>query len=1185
MATRRTPHSWAEYIDLRSRYQRSVHIERDANAEGWLEGYHLTPLVRSLFGRVVAGLAPEATTRAWSLTGPYGSGKSAFALYLARVLAADPTHRGARKLLKTHDTELYKEAFGRHGVQLAKAGLVPVLATGERAPLEHILVRALAKSAEEFWSGPGAKPSVLRKVRKALEIIDEGSPIPTHHVVALFEEVAQKVSQSGLPGAGLLLVLDEAGKPLEHIARRSSDGSDVHLLQELAELANRSGGAPIVFLVLLHQAFDQYAADLPTAQRNEWSKVQGRFSDAPFQEAADQILRLIGAAIERTSEPPKQWNARTKKKVKSVATLMREDDEERSKLEELLAGALPLHPLVALALGPLFRSRLAQNERSLFAFLAATEPNGFREFLQEPTTTPALYELDRLYDYVKGAFGERLYGRQGRTWAQAENGLARLPANASALDARILKTIGILSAVGDEVPASEEVVKAALCVAGGPTPGQVEASLSRLRDSSHIVFRRYRNAYQLWDGSDIDLDALVNKALVEAPGAGGLHQRLTKVAPPRPLLVRRHSMETGTLRFFEVRYIDEKVTGINLQPKASHADGFVWLVLPSSEHEGEQLRKQLASTELWEHLDERPVIIAVPHNAAALRAAARDLGALEWVQAHTAELRDDPIARHELDGRIADAEQKIRVELEALSDGSAACDWCYRSEVLPVDASTPLTRHLSIICDSVYSSAPHIQNELLNRNHLSSSAAAARRNLMTAMVERPHEPKLGMEGFPPEYSMYLSVLKAHRLHREEKSAEDESTWELTAPTRANKPGSLWPVWRAVEQALGRTEKARIRLPSLYAQLGRPPFGLKEGVIPVIVLAAVLERIHEIALYEEGAFVPGITAPIVERMLRAPERFEVQRFRLAGARASVFADLAKSLTSGGRERPRSIVPIVRSLVRLVSSLPHFSRNTHTVSPRAQRVREALLRAREPGPLLFDKLPVACDCQPFTDETISTDEIHKFTHRLRDALRELESAYPELLKRIDDMLREGFDASPEDSSFREELASRAHRLVPAATDAKLKSFLVRTMDDGLDRNEWLVSLGTLLGKKPPESWYDQDIETAYLSARLLTRRFRTLETLLDAKADDLPAGTTLIRVAIAELGSSEREQVVSVRGSDQELVDKCEAQVLDLVQGFRASLPRDGIVAALARVARDLMETGEAREADFTERQET
>ena len=55
-------------------------------------------------------------------------------------------------------------------------------------------------------------------------------------------------------------------------------------------------------------------------------------------------------------------------------------------------------------LGPLFR-QLAQNERSLFAFLASSEPFGFQEFLREQTSKGGAYRLDRLYDYVMASLG------------------------------------------------------------------------------------------------------------------------------------------------------------------------------------------------------------------------------------------------------------------------------------------------------------------------------------------------------------------------------------------------------------------------------------------------------------------------------------------------------------------------------------------------------------------------------------------------------------------------------------------------------------------------------------------------------------------------------------------------------------------------------------------------------------
>ncbi|MEQ9323611.1 MAG: hypothetical protein RIF41_30895, partial [Polyangiaceae bacterium] len=160
-----------------------------------------------------------------------------------------------------------------------------------------MLLKALADAAEAFWKGPGAKPDVLWAIVNALSDAAKGKTVGTRRVVELFEEAAEKVAASSRKGRGLVVILDEAGKTLEYAAHHPSHG-DVHLLQELAEAANRSGDTPIVFAVLLHQGFEQYASRLSVMQRNEWAKVQGRFEDVAFQEASEQVLRLIGAAVE-----------------------------------------------------------------------------------------------------------------------------------------------------------------------------------------------------------------------------------------------------------------------------------------------------------------------------------------------------------------------------------------------------------------------------------------------------------------------------------------------------------------------------------------------------------------------------------------------------------------------------------------------------------------------------------------------------------------------------------------------------------------------------------------------------------------------------------------------------------------------------------------------------------------------
>jgi hypothetical protein len=229
-----------------------------------------------------------------------------------------------------------------------------------------------------------------------------GDSVPARQVVSLYEDVADRIAGSRAEGCGLVVVLDEAGKALEHAAQ-APDHADIHVLQELAEAAHRSGRKPIVLVTLLHQAFEQYAGRLNTAQRKEWAKVQGRFEDVAFQEDPQEVLRLIASSIERDSRRvPKATLDLAKTAAAAVARKTSANVfKNRKALQELLNATAPLHPVTTLVLGPLFRSELAQNERSLFAFLTGGEPHSFQEFLNSATPAEGtFYTIDRLYDYV-----------------------------------------------------------------------------------------------------------------------------------------------------------------------------------------------------------------------------------------------------------------------------------------------------------------------------------------------------------------------------------------------------------------------------------------------------------------------------------------------------------------------------------------------------------------------------------------------------------------------------------------------------------------------------------------------------------------------------------------------------------------------------------------------------------------
>jgi len=1161
---------WRALVHVRPRFQRSSRLERDACEPGSLDGYILTPLVTKLTGRIIEGFHASVPARAWSVTGPYGAGKSAFAIFLAAVMGLpdfDATRR-ARALLTDTDASLADAILGPDGIFANGEGLFPVLVPGERRPLDQILLRALRDSTERFWKGPGADAGVGNRIAKRADAAASGRAATAREVVVLFEETAQKVAASKQPGRGLLVVLDEADKVLDHAAQQPAHG-DVQVLQELAEAANRSGNSPIVFVVLLHQALEQYAGRLSLTERGEWAKVQGRFEDLAFQEAPLDLLRLVGEAIERGPLP-----SGAQEKIESLAarcarlvTRGRSDDAALRKA--LLTATFPLHPVTALLLRPLFRSGLAQNEISLFGFLSSVEPFGFQELLDKPimeSGSPSLFFPDALYDSITASLGSRLKGHFGKQWTQIATAIQRLPEGSSELDARVLKAVGLLGLFGDAagLAATDATLEAIYTDGADASKRALADAIERLRRASLLVFRKFRNAYQLWEGSDLDVNALMQRALGQMDATSSLVQRLAQATRSRPLVARRHLFKTGTFRYFELRIVGVSAFHGSFPDIDPNADGGVLLVIEPESSTRATFLLQLKEPILWGTAGSRPVLVAVPRDVERLLEIGAELAALEWVQANTPELADNVTAQREVTTRIADAEGQLRAEITKLLCGAVPCDWLSQSETFGVDSLRSLLRIISDLCDGAYSKTPFVQNELLNRRQLSSAAAAARRSLMEAMITHAAQPRLGLKGTPTEAAMYQSLLDYHGLHRERDGSRD------FGPPLDRESGSLLPVWTEIERALDDAREARLRVPALFERLLRPPYGLRDGLLPVLLVAVLLAKKDQISLYYDGVFVPKLSDDVIDKLLQNPSKFELQYLAIRGPRAALYGRLVEVLSLGGRATSPGLVPIVRQLVRIVRELSEYARTTRSLAPGALAVREALLRAREPASLLFRDLPLACGMKPFgATGTGTVEDTEAFVERLRGAIRELRFAYPKLLDTIEDALRTGLGLPADTGAFREDLAVRAARLSPIAVEPQLQAFLALA-GEAQPRDEWLAAIGALLSGKPPSMWHDQDLEQTQFTMGILIRRFSSLESMLEspeaAAAGDVHS---LVRVAVSPPHQRARSLIVALRPEHEPLFGSVHAQMQEVAARLSASVPRASILAALGLVMHDLM----------------
>ena len=1151
-------------IVVSPRFARSVSLIRDAARGDALDGYILTPNGREILRRLAGALRGETTTRAWSITGPYGSGKSSFALLAAQLLSGDDQVRQhARKFLSGADAELADQFFGAGGPLPKKAGrLFPVLVTGSRQPLDKSLAAALAASLR-IIANRGRPPQVIDRLEK---IAAQTAPASTA-IVGLFEEANEYLDRFGSDAAGMLLIVDELGKFLEYGATNPEQG-DVFVLQELAEAATRSK-RPFLFMTILHQSLDRYADHMSPGRRAEWQKVQGRFEDVAFEERSEQLLRLLSHAIRQEGSDgdlkPLQRKARAL--AQDAVTLgIRAGTMQQGELQDCLAACYPLHPLAAITLGPLFR-QLAQNERSLFAFLASSEPFGFQEFLQGQTIKGGAYRLDCLYDYVMASLGPGLFAQhRGKLWAEIQSALDRLH-DAGELEVRVAKTVGLLQALGPAagIPASTGTLQAAL--KGTATEHQVEEAIQSLSRRSVLVFRRHTGSYALWEGSDVDIDDRLHAARQSVERDQNLADFLTRQVPPQPLIARRHYFQTGTLRYFETVYCDrgdfqEDLFQTSVVASAE-ADGRVLYCLPRDADDREAMRELIQST-----ASETPVVAALPQDVFDLRELCHELVCLRWVAGHTPELESDRTARRELSARLAIAEQNLRSHLEWIfSTANPGCTWYCRGKKTALASARRLNDMLSRACDEVYSSTPRWRNELVNRRSLSSSAAAARRNLIEAMFDHPEKEALGFEGNPPERSMYETLLKATRLHRKQGG-------ELGfCPPDAKAEQAVRDIWKAIEAFLAETDSGRKSVETLFATLRQPPFGLKDGVLPVLLAAMLVYAHSQVALYEEGSFVPRPNAAVFERMFRSPAKFELQRFRIAGPRAEVFQQYVAMITKTAEGDP-DLLTVVKPMVRMVKELPEYVGKTKQISDNAQRVLKAVKEARQPDRLLFAELPTACGYPPF-EATGKADakQVESYFTLLRAAFVELQRAYPHLLADIERLLLKAFGEQAPLSKARKAIEHHAKLVLNIAVDAKLKAFLLRVADDGIEDTTWLESIAMLLVGKPPVHWDDQErarFEVQLAAAGRTIDHYRKLAAEMEGNGHPLLDGDrSMLLVNITSPAQGEVGKVVRVPPEMSDRADIVRAAFERVLREQNLWEEKDASVAIIAELARQLL----------------
>jgi hypothetical protein len=1012
-------------------------------------------------------------------------------------------------------------------VKVGRGGFIRAFATARNEPVAATIARALlAGAVRQLGPNQELVPAAFNSQKKMPS---------TTEIRSCISRLAQKQP--------VLLVVDEFGKNLEHFVT-SGDGGDPFLLQELAEMSQGADAVRLVIITMQHLSFDEYVQDSSSARRREWSKVQGRFQDIPYIDTPAQSRRLIASTLEQSPEI-----------LAAAEAWVRDhgDELDAAGLRDIVedsATAIPLNP-VALTILPDLCSRYGQNERTLFSFMAGSEPLALPAYLAETSWDPdlplPLVGLDRVYDYFLEASSSMIgVADSASRWLEIETRV-RDTAGLTQAQLKVLKTIGLLNLVssGGRVRASRGVIQ--LATQHGESEVDVDPVLESLIEAGIVTYRAFSDEYRIWHGSDYNLRKVVADARHSLQDAQ-LDELLSDSLVLQPLVAGRHSQQRGILRVFGRTF--SQGPPAETEPFDRSWDGIVHYIT-SPDFETESLSAPV---------DGRPAIYVVPRNVSDVREAALEAAALRTALRIAEREGADWVAQRELVERLSAAQQ--RVNIAVCTTWETGADWFLAGSDLRRDSQMGLSFYLSEVADNAYPNTPTVSNEMIARRELTSQGAKARRFLTDALLKHPTLEAFGIEGYGPERAIYEAIFRKTGLHRR----TETSHTKLQSPTDP----SWKPVWQLMNAAFDDAVTARVNLSDISDQLTLPPIGIKDGLVPLILIAGLESRGYEIALYEHGSLVLSLDDAVAERLTKNLGHFSVKNTQTRGkSRTAVVESLVGRLLDNRSQRGSTptFLNVATALYRDLRMLPPYVQKTRRgLSPQALKVRDAFHQATEPDVLIFEELPRILGLEPFVGR-IRTDKqrADEFAQALSDAIRELRSCYPRLLEWIGIQLAQATSAGGDLAQLRKDLAADATRLEGHVLEPRLKAFvgaLLRPMDD----EAWLENVAMVVSEgQAPRVWSDDIYGRFPLMVAQLGGALRRTSALLHERlAENATGAYSATRLTLTQPDGTEMIAMLALTEPEKVLVDPHLEDILDklAVSGFQRAAACRMLMARLA-----------------------
>lgn len=966
--------------------------------------YIVTPNVQKVVQEIVNGY--QSGIHSFSVIGTYGTGKSSFILHLEHDL--DKANKRGNllknsKLLHDGDFEILN-------------------IIGDSKSLQEILLDHLQEKIES----------------------DENDSLKLLKAYCFKLKKQNKL---------LFIAIDEFGKVLEHAAKYNPE-AELYFFQKFTEIIN-SPARDVLLITTLHQNFSAYAGKLNQAQKNEWTKVKGRFQEVVFAEPIEQLLFLAAEHISTVFKY--KITDDNFHKIYRMAV-----DRKFISADFSLESACKLYPMDTFAAYAMTKAiqRYGQNERSLFTFLNSKGNHSVHAFIPSDHIT---YNLAEAYDYIINSFHSYLNDANvdSAGWSAIRISIERIEGcewkdSQQMLDAiKIVKCIGMLNLFGNAgftMTPSDMADYASMALA-------IEFSHSVLHELIRlkiIRYAEYKKRLILFEGTDINIEEEVINAGLIVPKPINFVDDLRIFFNNRVSPVKAYYYHRGTPRYFEYELRDNPELTIPTGDK----DGFVQMIFSTSDGQYEELVK-------FSHDCEYAIIFAYFNNTDEIVEHLYNIQKYRYIIEKVLVDKSDRVALKELSDLLEYEKALLNKTLrDSMFSYSDDVTWLYKGEVRDVHSQRDFNKLLSAICDDVYSQTPVVNNELINKHKLSSNISGAKGKYFQMLLDNSDKEDIGFEKdkFPPEKTIYYSLLKNTGLHVDGMFSEKPINEDIIT------------LWSVCEEFLNSTRERPRKVAELIRILSTQPYKIKDGLLEFWLPTYLFIKRQDYSLYgENGQYIPNFNVELFDLMKKHIGEFRVKAYAVDGVKLQLFNQYRKFLNLGNDRtlKGSTFIETIKPFFYFYSKqLNDYAKHTKSISHEETiKFRDVLAKAKDPEKAFLEDLPEALG---YNDEKLNDPTaVQNYCYQIQRAVRELRGCYNQLIDRIEENIIDKLGLQSGDySEYIIEIYNRLSKVKPHLLTPRQKEFYQHAMAQFDKRNEWYQSICYSVLEKPLDHLRDNE-----------------------------------------------------------------------------------------------------------------